>query len=62
MASSSKRANIQFTAEQVAQILLYDNSDDESNMDSDTGGLSSGVEYELDENIEEERTLESDKR
>ena len=62
MASSSKRANIRFTAEQIRQILINDDNNDESDIDSETGGLSSGEEYELDQNFEEESACESDER
>lgn len=62
MASSSKRLCQQFTAEEVAQIIINDKSDDESDVDSETGGLSSGEEFELDQDLQEESHSESNTR
>ena len=62
MASSRKRANIRFTAEQVTKMLMDDYSDDESNIDSETGGLSSGEEFEFNRDLDEESTREAEER
>lgn len=59
MASSSKRSCWRFTAEEVAQIILNDESDNESNADSETGGLSSEEEFELDQELEEKSQSET---
>ena len=52
MASSSKRPRVCFTAEEVAEICARGDSDPESDIDSQTGGISSGEEYELNQEIE----------
>ena len=62
MASSRKRANIRFTGEQVTEMLMNDNGDDESKIDSETGGLSTGEQFKLNQDLEEESTRESEER
>lgn len=62
MASSSKHLCQRFTAEEVAQIIISDKSDDESDVDSETGGLSSGEEFQLDQDLQEESHSESNTR
>ena len=54
MASSAKRSNVRFTAEQVLDILMNDISEGESDIDSEIGGMSSGEEFELDNELEGE--------
>ena len=51
MASSSKRPRMTFTAE-VAEICAQDGSEAESDIDSNTGGISSGEEFDLDQELE----------
>jgi len=41
-----------FTAEEVAEICAQDGSDAESDIDSNTGGISSGEEFDLDQELE----------
>lgn len=62
MASSSKRAHERFTAEQVAEIILDCNSDPESNVDSEGGGISSEEEFELDRELQGESNDEEESR
>ena len=52
MASSSKRPRVTFTAEEVAEICAQDDSEAESDIDSNTGGISSGEEFDLDQELE----------
>lgn len=52
MASSSKRPRACFSAEEVVEMCTRGGSDSESEFDSDTGGLSSGEEFELDRELE----------
>ena len=52
MASSSKRPRVTFTAEEVAEICTQDGSDAESDIDSNTGGILSGEEFDLDQELE----------
>ena len=52
MATSSKRSRVTFTAEEVAEICAQDGSDAESDIDSNTGGISSGEEFDLDQELE----------
>ena len=54
MASSAKRSNVRSTAEQVLDILMNDMSEGESDIDSEIGGMSSGEEFELDNEVEGE--------
>ena len=55
MASSSKRPRVTFTAEEVAEICARDSSDAESDIDSNTGGISSGEEFDLDQALDGNR-------
>ena len=41
---------------------MDDYSDDESNIDSETGGLSSGEEFEFNRNVDKESTHEAEER
>ena len=52
MASLSKRPRMTFTAEEVAEICAQDGSEAESDIDSNTGGISSGEEFDLDQELE----------
>ena len=52
MASSSKCPRVTFTAEEVAAICARGDSDMESDFDSDTGGISSEEEFDLDQDLE----------
>lgn len=52
MASSSKRPCRVYTAEEVANICMINDNEDESDIDSETGGISSGEEEELDEELQ----------
>ena len=52
MASSSKRPRVCFTAEQVADICARGDSNVESEIDSETGGISSGEEFDLNQELE----------
>lgn len=62
MASSSKRPHVRFTVEQAAEMILNGNSDSESDIDSEAGGISSGEESELDRELLGESDEESDIR
>lgn len=62
MASASKRANVRFTAEQVREIIENDQSDGESDIDSNNNGLSSGEEFELDQELQERSDEDSESR
>jgi len=41
-----------FTAEEAAEICARDGSDAESDIDSNTGGISSGEDFDLDQELE----------
>ena len=62
MASSSKRPRMNFTAEEVAEICARGGSDTESDFDSDTGGISSEEEFDLDQDLEGNRGSEREWR
>ena len=62
MASSSKRPRVTFTAEEVAEICARDSSDAESDIDSNTGGISSGEEFDLDQELDGNRDSEREWR
>ena len=62
MASASKRQRSEqqrFSAQEVAAILMNEESDEESNVDSEIGGISSGEEFELNQGLEGESEAES---
>lgn len=61
MASSSKRPRMTFTAE-AAEICAWGGSDAESDIDSNTGGISSGEEFDLDQELEGNRASEREWR
>ena len=52
MVSSSKCPCMTFTAEEAAEICARDGSDAESDIDSNTGGISSGEDFDLDQELE----------
>ena len=63
MASASKRPRSEqqrFSAQEVAAFLMNDESDEESNLDSEVGGISSGEEFELNQGLEGESAGEND--
>jgi hypothetical protein len=62
MASQSSQPKMFFTAAEVAEILTNSQSDDESNVDSETGGMSSEEEFELDQDLQGISEPESDDR
>ena len=62
MASSSKRPRMTFTAEEAAEICARDGSAAESDIDSNTGGILSGEEFDLDEELEGNRASEREWR
>ena len=62
MASSSKRPRVTFTAEEVAEICARDSSNAESDIDSNTGGISSGEEFDLDQELDGNRDSEREWR
>jgi len=41
-----------FTAEAAVEICAWDGSDAERDLDSNTGGISSGEEFDLDQELE----------
>ena len=51
MASSSEHDKRVFTAQEVADICARSESDDFSDIDSETGGISSSEEEELDNEL-----------
>ncbi len=51
-----------FTAEEVADICARGDSDVESEIDSDTGGISSGEEFELNQGLEGNSDSEAELR
>ena len=62
MASSSKRPRVTFTAEEVAEICARDSTDAESDIDSNTGGISSAEEFDLDQELDGNRDSEREWR
>lgn len=52
MASSSEHVGIVFTAQEVADICAGSDSDGCSDIDSETGGISSSEEEELDNELD----------
>lgn len=62
MASASKKAYVRFTAEQVRELIENDQSEGESDIDSHNGGLSSGEEFELDQELQERSDEDSESR
>jgi len=62
MASSSKRPHVRFSGEEVAQMIFNMNSDSESDVDSEAGGISSGEEFELDRELLGESDEEAEPR
>lgn len=62
MAGSSQRQRGSFTAEEVAVICAFDDNDPRSDEDSETGGISSGEEFELDKQLQGENDSDSDSR
>ena len=62
MASSSKRSCVRFTVEEVAELCAQSDNNAESGLDSDTGGLSSGEEFELDEQFDDNSESDVDTR
>ena len=59
MASLAKRLNVQFTAQQVLDILMSDVSEGESTIDSENGGMLSGEESDTDNELEGEHNQDS---
>jgi len=43
---------VNITAEEVAEICAWDRNEPESDIDSVTGGISSGEEFELDRELD----------
>ena len=62
MATSCRRDVSPLTALEVCQILTNSDNDVESDIDSDTGGIPSGEEIELDENVQGQRDEDSEGR
>ena len=62
MASSSKRPRVTFTAEEVAEICARDSTDAESDIDSNTGGISIAEEFDLDQELDGNRDSEREWR
>ena len=61
MASSSKRPRVTFTAE-VAEICAQDGNEAESDIDSNTGGILSREEFDLDQELEGNSDSERERR
>jgi len=53
---------VRFTAEEVAEMILELNSDQESNVDSEVGGISSEEEFQLDRELLGESNEEEESR
>jgi len=53
---------VRFTAEEVAELCAQSDNNAESGLDSDTGGLSSGEEFELDEQFDDNSESDVDTR
>ena len=51
-----------FAPQEVAEILMNSQSDPKSNVDIDTGGISSGEEFELDRELQGESEADSEAR
>ena len=51
MASCSKRSRTTFTVEEVAELCARDPENEDSDIDSSPGGMSSEEEVELDEEL-----------
>lgn len=62
MASNSKRSRVTFTAQQVADICARNSGDDESEVDSFCGGISSSEESDLDAEMDERSCSSSEPR
>ena len=62
MASSSKRSCMRLTAEEVAELCAQSDNDKDSELDSKTGGLSSGEEFELNQEMDETSDSDVDTR
>lgn len=52
--SDAKRLQVRFTAAEVAEMCCEHINDDNSGEDSETGGISSGEEFELDRELDED--------
>lgn len=62
MASSSKWARVNIPFDEVVEMCARDPNERESDIDSDTGGLSSGEEFELDRQLQNLTDSEEDTR
>ena len=62
MASCSKRPRQTFTAEEVAEMCTQNDDEAVSDVDSRTGGISSGEEAELDEQLQTATDSETEGR
>jgi len=51
---------VNITAEEVAEICAWDRNEPRSDIDSVTGGISSGEEFELDRELEGSRNSEGE--
>ena len=63
MASASKRPRSEqqrFSPQEVVVFIMNDESDEESSVDSEVGGISSGEEFELNQGLEGESAGEND--
>ena len=62
MASNVNVPRLMFTAEQVAEICARNSGDEESDVDSDYGGISSEEESDLDAELEDQSLCNSEPR
>ena len=62
MASASKRPRVNIPLEEMVELCARDPNVPESDIDSDTGGLSSGEEFELDRQLQNLTDSEEDTR
>jgi len=61
-ARCNQRGNQTFTAEEVAQICARNDGDEESDLDSSVGGISSGEECDLQQELNETSDSNSEAR
>ena len=62
MASSSKRKRVGMTMEEIQDFCAIDPDEPESDIDSSTGGISSGEEFGLDRELEGNSDSERESR
>lgn len=62
MAYASKGARVTFTADEIGKMCARNDNDHESDIDSDTSGISSNEKCDFDEESEKKRSLKANLR